>query len=210
MLLSAGRAVFGGQSSAMVLGRYLLARGALSAEQLESAFSLSDATVLASLGPIDILDRLASLVDTGELDANELQLAIADACVSTVLDLLTLPERDDRGDAVAMVFSEHDVTVTTDRFSLPLDEVVAEAELQLVALEAAQQKLGGLDARLRRMRRISKSDAPATLDAQEWAALAEMDDRATIAQLAHRLGLGTGRTYELLERLLDRGLIEPA
>lgn len=204
-----GQVLLCGASSPMMLGRHLLAQGAVSAEQLDDWFSLSDLAVTgASLSPLDVLNTLTRLADDGQISATALQVAIADACVGTTVDMLGL-RADDAGEPVAFVFTESESTSPPSPYALDMDGIVEEAERQRAFLADAAARHGGPASRFRRRSRIAAASCPVTLDALEWAALAELDDRATVAQVSHRLGLGWARTYEVLDRFVTLGLIEP-
>lgn len=206
-----GRVVLGGSSSAMTLGRHLLARGAVSAEQLEEWFSLSEvAQGRITLHALDVLATLERLAEAGEIPLDELERAVFDAATSTVAEMLGLAPTDHQGTPIAFVFSEADPPVPLRGADFDMERVVDEARRLAELRVRLERRLGGPDRRFRRRSRIAASSTPVTLGAQEWAALAEIDDRATIAQVSHRIGLGLASTYELLDRFVGSGLIEPA
>ena len=205
-----GRVLLAGASSPMMLGRHLLAQGAVSAEQLDDWFSLSELAVSgASLSPLDVLATLVRLVDEGQISAAALRDAVADACVATAVDMLGLRGDDPDGPA-AFVFTETDASASPPAaaYALDMDGMIVEAIRQRGYLDDAIRRLGGGESRFRRTSRIAASSAPVTIEALEWAALAELDDRATVAQVSHRLGLGWARTFEVLDRFVSLGLIE--
>ncbi|NLA36500.1 MAG: DUF4388 domain-containing protein [Actinobacteria bacterium] len=204
-----GKVLLCGAASPMALGRHLLAQGAVSARQLDEWFSLSELSATpAALAPLDVLGTLARLAEQDQLSAAALQEAVADSCVATAVEMLGLAPADANGDSVAFVFSEAEATTVGERYALDMDAVLDEATRQRAFLSEASQRLGGPETRFGRMSRIAAASAPVTLQAHEWAALAELDDRATVAQVSHRLGLGLARTYEALDRFMTLGLIE--
>lgn len=210
LVLHDGRIVHAGASSTMVRPRHLLSIGALTAGDLEQMFSLSNASVSASLSPAEVLAMLQRVAEDGTLDPEALSTAIFELSVSTVTDLLSVPERDHRGELNTLVFTENDgVAFAPDR-TVDLDDVVKAADSDLASLAEVESRIGDLESRVRRVQRLHHGTGSVTLDALDWAALAEIDGRATLAQLGHRLGLGRGRLYRLVESLLERGLVEPA
>lgn len=205
LMLAEGDIVLAGSSSPMTLGRRLLAEGHIGAEDLEALFGLVDGRAgeraaeggRAGLGDAEVLSALMGVVPH-----DLLQGAVTDVAVAVMFEMMVVG-------AAEMTFTEAAPHPLAGSFRASTAEVVATAAAQVEAWRALLPRLGGDDARVRRVRRLPAARTPVALQAVEWAALCEIDDRATIGQIAHRLGLGRGAAYGLLAGLADRGLVEP-
>lgn len=202
LVLADGAVVLGGTSSTMALGRFALASGMVSAEQLEELFGL----VRSRLGErqtqtLDEIEVLETLVDAVPLA--ELTIAVRSQAVAATFEMMTLDDGD-------WHFTESAPHPLATRFALPLAEIVADAEEQVRAWPHLFERVGSDSTHLRRVRRLGLHQTPVILDAVDWAALSEIDERSTAGQIAHRLGLGRPDAYAVLAGLLDRGVIERA
>lgn len=202
LTLAHGSVVIGGSTSTMALGRYLLAAGLVSAEDLEQLFGLVQGRLgerrTRALDETQVLEALSRAVPVDALRTATRRLA-----VSTVFDMMMI------GDA-PMVFTESAPHPIAERFAHAVDEVADAAAEQVLAWPALSAAVGGEDARMRRVPRLSAASTPVMLDALDWAALSEIDDRATVGQVAHRLGLGRSDGATVVAGLLERRVIEPA
>lgn len=200
LLLADGGVVAGGSSSSLSLARNLLASGDVTAAQLERVLGMSHQR---DPDPSDrqreesaLLSALAEVVPPVAL-----RRAIAAQEVAAVAEMLRLGDGELR-------FSEGPAHPLAATCRVEADEVLAAAVEQVGRWDEASAAVGGDAANLRRVRRLSRDHAPVTLSALEWAALAEVDERATVGQVAHRLGLGRYEAYVLLGGLVERHLLE--
>lgn len=200
LLMAEGDVVAGGSSSSLSLARNLLASGDVTAAQLEGVLGLSHQR---GSEPSDrqsdesaVLSALAEVVEPVAL-----RRAIAAQEVAAVAEMLRLRDGELR-------FSEGPAHPLAATCRVPTEEVFAAAVEQTERWDEAAAAVGGDAAHLRRVRRITRAEAPVTLSALEWAALSEIDERATVGQVAHRLGLGRYDAYVLLGDLVARNLLE--
>lgn len=202
LVWSDGRILTGSAGSAMALGRYVLAAGLVGAEQMEELFGLVRTRLgdrqARSFGEIDVLEALAPVVPPDELRRVSRAHAIA-----ALTDAAQLPSAFWHVDAT-------DAHPLGDTIGSVADEVLAEAVDQLRDWPDIQATVGGDEARYRRVLRLSVGVGPVLLHPIEWSALAEMDTHATVAQIAHRLGIGRYDSYVLADELSRRGLAERA
>lgn len=200
LLMADGGVVAGGSSSSLSLARNLLASGDVTAAELEGVLDVSHQRGGAGSDrqrdESELLTALAEVVDPVAL-----RRAIAAQEVAAVAEMLRLRDGDLR-------FSEGPPHPLAATCRVETSEVLAAAVEQTQRWEDAAAVVGGDAAHLRRVRRISRADAPVTLSPLEWAAIAEIDERATVGQVAHRLGLGRYDAYVLLGGLVARNLVE--
>lgn len=200
LVFADGAVVMGGSSSAMALGRHLLAAGSVTAQQLEDLFGLTQGRTgerqTRPLDDIGVLQAMLTVVGRAEL-TNAVRLL----AVGTVFEMMLLAD-------APLEFVEAPPHPLAAHFASDADAVVSEARCQADAWPAMQAAGGAESARFRRVQRVASHHTPIVLDALSWAALCEIDERATAGQISHRLGLGRYPTAALLADLTDRGLIE--
>ncbi|MFN8051335.1 MAG: DUF4388 domain-containing protein [Acidimicrobiales bacterium] len=202
LVVSDGSVVLGGSDSSLALCRHLLACGEVTAEQVEQLLGLAGhRRVERSDRSHDLFEVVALLVDL--VDPTVLAAAVRRQIVATTFEMLVLTDAD-------WAFSELEPPSFTERFAVPAQQVLAEATEQVNRWAEVRASLGTDASYVRRVRRLPAHLTPVVLDALEWAALNEIEERATIGQIAHRLGLGRYDASVLLAGLQARGVIEPA
>lgn len=206
VVLAHGQIVHGGTSSTMALGRLLLAGGLVSAEQLSELFGLGTGRPgdrrhrPGDRNPeFDDTRVLEQLVD--EVPALELAGAVRTLAVATVFEMMLLTDAD-------LQFDEAPPHALAERFSTPVGTVLDEAAAQMAAWPELRSRVGDESTIFRRVRRVGVAQTPVFLDAVDWAALSEIDERCSAGQVAHRLGLGRYDAAHVLAGLLERGLVE--
>jgi len=201
LVLAGGAVLVGSAGSAMALGRYALAAGLVTAERMEDLFGLVRNRLgeqqARSFDEVDVLDTLL-----GEIPDEQLAAAATAQSVAALFEMLLLTEAEWR-------FVDGDPGPAA-RLGATAASVLDAAAAQAGAWPALTASVGGDATHLRRVRRLVGDRSPVLIDAVEWAALSEIDDRSTIGQIAHRLGLGRHDAAAMIAALIERGLAEPA
>lgn len=201
LVLADGAIVLGVSSSTMAIGRFLLACGMVTAEQLEELLGL----VRSRLGErqtrsLDEIQVIEMLVDT--VPAADLRVAVRSQAVAVMFETMVLPD-------APWTFTEAAPHPLAERFVFGVGELLESADEQIRAWPELRQRVGDDATHLRRVPRLGAHQTPVILDAVDWAALSEIDERSTVGQIGHRLGLGRPDAYAVLAGLLDRGVVEP-
>lgn len=201
LILAGGTAVLGGSATPMALGRALLTSGSVESHQVEGLIEIVGGRIGDRVAPnhdeAEVLEMLGGVVAQ-----TSLYPAVREQVVATVFEMMLL------GDA-EMHFTGTDPHRLGAQFSFPVDAIVSEAAEQARRWPEVRARVGDDATRLRRVRRLTANQGPVVLDALEWAALSELEDRSTIGQVVHRLGIGRFSTYRVLDDLLSRSAIEP-
>ena len=190
----AGGAVTGASADArrQSLARRLVGSGAVNDEALRAAVD----AVTSAGGSLGVGRALR---DAGAVEPELLQAAATEQAVDAVFDLL----RWENGD---FAFDVDQPNTDDVGVALPTDRVVAEAEARAADWAGLDESVISPDAVLA-MPVVLAHDPVATRD--EWALLALVDGRRTIADLVDLTGCGQFAVVATLARLVDRGLLEP-
>ena len=200
LLMADGAIVHGGSTSTMALGRFALANGLVTAEQLEERFGL----VRSRLGErqqraLDDVTVIETLL--GDVPLPQLVVAVRAQAAATVFEMMMLADGE-------WLFTEAPTHPLAEHFAFPTATIIAAADEQVQAWPELRERVGTDATHLRRVRRLAAHQSPVVLDAIDWAALSEIDERSTVGQIAHRLGLGRPDAYAVVAGLMDRGVAE--
>jgi hypothetical protein len=190
----AGGAVTGASADArrQSLARRLVGSGAVNDEALRAAVD----AVISAGGSLGVGRALR---DAGAVEPELLQAAATEQAVDAVFDLL----RWESGD---FAFDVDQPNTDDVGVALPTDRVVAEAESRAADWAGLDESVISPEVVLA-MPVVLAQDPVATRD--EWALLALVDGRRTIADLVDLTGCGQFAVVATLARLVDRGLLEP-
>jgi hypothetical protein len=190
-------AVTGGRGDAtrQALGRRLVGAGLVDDDTLAAAAEHVLDNPGAGLGK--------ALVATGGVDADAARELAAEQASDAVFELLRWPNGE-----FAFVVDEEDPDEVGA--SLPVEDVVAEANRRLAAWEALSGSVPSLDAVVSI---VPSPTAEPAFSREEWAMLALVDGSRSVSDLVSLAGTGEYVVVSCLASLAERGLVtvgEPA
>jgi hypothetical protein len=144
----------------------------------------------------------AALAEDTRVDGARLEAVLQEHTVSTVVELLT-PGSD------RYEFLPDQVHQLGARFRFPVDAVLAEAGRRLETWRAISDTIPSTGTRLRRSPTLPRGATSATLEAVEWQVLSAMPEEGTVAEVIGSSGLNAFTVFDVLHRLLRRGLVQP-
>jgi hypothetical protein len=144
----------------------------------------------------------AALADDTRVDSQRLHNVLLEHTVSTVAELLVpgterwelLPDQ---------------VHQLGDRFRFPVDQVLAEAGRRLGTWREISSTLPSTSTRVRRTPTLPRGSTSTPIDAMEWQVLAAMPEEGTVAEVIGGSGLSAFTVFDVLHRLVRRGLVRP-
>jgi hypothetical protein len=169
------------------LGRRVVGAGLVDDEALEKA--------AAAVTPENGLAK--ALLDLGAVDADSLRSLASEHATDSVFDLLRWPDGE-----FAFVVDEADPDDLGA--ALPVEDIVTEGRRRLETWPALTEAVPSADAV------VSVVPAPAgdpVLDREEWALMALVDGRRTVADLVVLTGRGEYAVFSALAGLVSRGLV---
>jgi hypothetical protein len=144
----------------------------------------------------------ATLADDTRVDGQRLHNVLLEHTVSTVAELLA-------SGAERWEFLPDQVHQLGDRFRFPVDQVLAEAGRRLNTWREISDTLPSTGTRVRRAPTLPRGATAASIDATEWQVLAAMPDEGTVAEVIGGSGLSAFTVFDVLHRLVRRGLVRP-
>jgi hypothetical protein len=142
----------------------------------------------------------ASLAAHGRVDSERLRTVLEEHVVSTVVELLA------GGSDRYEVLSEQTHQLGA-RFRFEVDDVLAEAGRRLETWRAISGTLPSTSTRIRLAPTLPRGITAESVTAVEWQVLASMGQESTVAQLIGSSGLSAFTVFDVLHRLLRRGLV---
>jgi hypothetical protein len=142
----------------------------------------------------------AALADDTRVDGQRLHTVLLEHTVSTVAELL-VPGTE------RYEFLPDQVHQLGDRFRFPVDQVLAEAGRRLNTWREISGTLPSTGTRVRRAATLPRGATSATLDPMEWQVIAAMPEEGTVAEVIGGSGLSAFTVFDVLHRLVRRGLV---
>ncbi len=170
------------------LARRLVGTGAVDDDSLRSAIAAA----------LDHGRGVAhELLAAGSIDGDKLKEAASDQVVDAVFDLLRWPAGD-------FAFSLDESNPDDVGIELASDHVVREALSRREAFEALAAVIPSQESVLRL---VALPSAEPTLSLEEWALVALVDGRRSVAEIADLSGLGQFAVLSAVAELIGRGLL---
>jgi hypothetical protein len=143
----------------------------------------------------------AVLAADERVDGERLRAVLLEHVVSTLAELL-VPGSE------RWEFLADQVHQLGPRFVFPVDELLAEAGRRLATWRSIGDTLPSTATRVRRARTLPPGARGATLDAVEWQVLAALPEGGTVAEVIGASGLSAFTVFDVLHRLVRRGLLQ--
>jgi hypothetical protein len=144
----------------------------------------------------------AALDDDERVDSDRLRTVLAEHVVSTLAELLV--PGTERYEFLAD--QHHQLGA---RFRFPVEEALAEAEQRLTTWRSISSTLPSTGTRVRRAPTLPRSSVSAALSAVEWQVVSAMPSEGTVAEVIAASRLSAFTVFDVLHRLVRRGLIRP-
>jgi len=144
----------------------------------------------------------AALADDTRVDGQRLQAVLREHIVSTLAELL-VPGSE------RFEFLPDQLHQLGPRFLFPVDEALAEAGRRLEAWRSISDVLPSTSTRVRRSPTLPRGTTAAPLEAVEWQVVSAMPDEGTVAEVIAASGLSAFTVFDVLHRLVRRGLVQP-
>ncbi len=151
----------------------------------------------AAQGADGIIGRLD---DDERVDSERLRAVLHEHVVSTLVELLV------PGAERYQVLADRSHQLGS-RFCFDVDEVLTEAGHRLAAWRTLSESLPSTATRIHRAPTLPPGVTTTELSAVEWQVLHAAGDDGTVAELIAASGLSAFTVFEVLHRLLDRGLV---
>jgi hypothetical protein len=177
-------------SSRQPLARRIVGSGAVSDEALAAAVE----AVAAGEG----IGVVRALLDSGAVDGDLLRQAAVEQATDAIFDLLRWREGD-------FAFVMDEVNPDEVGVSLVVEDVLADAEARRANWDSVSQVVPSPQAVL--VMPVVLGAEP-TVSREEWALLALVDGRRTVAELVDLTGSGQYAVVSTLAALVQRGLLE--
>lgn len=158
----------------------------------------------ADAGPAATTSGVAAALAADErVDAERLQAVLSEHVVATVVELLAPgPERFEFLDGQLHQLGPH--------FRFPVDEVLAEASRRLGTWRSiTTSTLPSTATRVRRAATLPRGTTTASLSAVEWQVLSAVPAEGSVAEIIAGAGLSAFTVFDVLHRLVRRGLVQP-
>jgi hypothetical protein len=143
-----------------------------------------------------------ALDDDERVDSDRLRTVLQEHVVSTLAELLA--PGTERYEFLAD--QTHQLGA---RFCFPVDELLTDAERRLDTWRSISSTLPSTGTRVRRSPTLPRDSVSATLSAVEWQVLSAMPADGTVAQVIATSGLSAFTVFDVLHRLVRRGLVQP-
>ncbi len=144
----------------------------------------------------------AALAGDDRVDADRLRAVLYELTVATVVELL-VPGTESYE---LLVGQTHQVG---PHFRFPVSEVVADASRRLTAWRTIGATLPSTSTRVRRSPALPSGSTTDSLTAVEWQVVAAMPAEGTVADVIDASGLSAFTVFDVLHRLVLRGLVQP-
>lgn len=146
-------------------------------------------------------DEIAAALDDDErVDSDRLRTVLLEHVVATVAELLAPgTERYE--------FLADQAHQLGPRFCFPVDEVLAEARQRLTIWRSISTTLPSTGTRVHRSPTLPRDSVSASLSAVEWQVLSAMPTEGTVAEVIAVSGLSAFTVFDVLHRLVRRGLV---
>ena len=95
------------------------------------------------------------------------------------------------------------------RFCFPVDQVLADAEQRLTTWRSISTTLPSTGTRIRRSPTLPRDSVSESLSAVEWQVVSAMPTEGTVAEVIAVSGLSAFTVFDVLHRLVRRGLVQP-
>ncbi|HEY5696440.1 MAG TPA: DUF4388 domain-containing protein [Acidimicrobiales bacterium] len=148
-------------------------------------------------------DEVAAALDEDErVDSDRLRTVLREHVVATVAELLAPgTERYE--------FLADQVHQLGPRFCFPVDQVLADAEQRLATWRSINTTLPSTGTRIRRSPTLPQDSVSESLSAVEWQVVSAMPTEGTVAEVIAVSGLSAFTVFDVLHRLVRRGLVQP-
>jgi hypothetical protein len=147
---------------------------------------------------------IAALLDDDErVDSARLRAVLQELIVSTLAELL-VPGTE------RYEFLADQAHQLGARFCFPVDQALSDAVHRLNAWRSMSETLPSTGTRVRRAATLPVGSGSAALSPVEWQVVSSMPDEGSIADVIANAGLSAFTVFDVLHRLVRRGLVEPA
>jgi Domain of unknown function (DUF4388) len=147
-------------------------------------------------------DEIAAALDDDErVDSDRLRTVLLEHVVATVAELLA-PSTE------RYEFLADQVHQLGPRFCFSVDEVLADARQRLATWSSISTTLPSTGTRIRRSPTLPREAVSASLSAVEWQVLSAMPTEGTVAEVIAASGLSAFTVFDVLHRLVRRGLVQ--
>jgi Domain of unknown function (DUF4388) len=164
-----------------------------------SGAATEDAWADAASAPGGLAEALAA---DSRVDAQRLRAVIREHTVSTVVELLVPGTK-----RYEFLADQTHQLGATFRFSEP--EVVAEASRRLATWRTMGGTVPSTSTRVRRSPTLPQGAKTESLTAVEWQVVMAMPAEGTVAAVIDAAGLSAFTVFDVLHRLIRRGLVQP-
>jgi hypothetical protein len=188
--LAAGDLVMAGSASGPGIVQTLLSQGVI------DAATVAGAGAAAGSHDLHVLPGLVELI--GEV---KLYPAVREQTVSAVFQML-LPSRED------FAFTPSEESPLAKYFRFPVDIIVAEAGHRVAEWAEIARSIASTNTVFRPTRRLEPDVTTISLSREEWAVLAVLDGRRSVAQAIAAVGRSSFDVCSVIHRLSKGGLVE--
>ena len=143
----------------------------------------------------------AALDDDERVDSDRLRSVLLEHVVATLAELLA--PGTERYEFLAD--QTHQLGA---RFCFPVGEVLADAGQRLTTWRSISTTLPSTATRVRRAATLPPHAVSASLSAVEWQVLSAMPPAGTVAEVINAAGLSAFTVFDVLHRLVRRGLVQ--
>ncbi len=144
----------------------------------------------------------ATLASDGRVDLERLRAVLQEHVVSTLAELL-VPGSE------RYEFLPDQVHQLGARFRFPVKEALDEAGRRLNTWREISDTIPSTGTRVRRSPTLPRATSVATIEAVEWQVLAARPEDGTVAEVIAGSGLSAFTVFDVLHRLVRRGLVQP-
>ncbi|HYF45759.1 MAG TPA: DUF4388 domain-containing protein [Acidimicrobiales bacterium] len=144
----------------------------------------------------------ATLADDTRVDGERLRAVLYEHIVSTLAELL-VPGSE------RFEFLPEQLHQLGPRFLFPVDEALTEAGRRLEAWRSISDVLPSTGTLVRRSPTLPRGATSVPLTAVEWQVASAMPEQATVAEVIAASGLSAFTVFDVLHRLVRRGLVRP-
>jgi hypothetical protein len=142
-----------------------------------------------------------ALDDDERVDSDRLRKVLLEHVVATLAELLA-PGNDQ------YEFLADQTHQLGARFCFPADEVLADAGRRLTRWRSISTSLPSTGTQVRRSPTLPPNAESASLSAVEWQVLSAMPDTGSVAEVIDAAGLSAFTVFDVLHRLVRRGLVQ--
>jgi hypothetical protein len=143
----------------------------------------------------------AALASDERVDAARLQAVLAEHIVSTLVELLA--PGGERWE-----FLPDQVHQLGPHYRFSAEQLLAEANRRLTTWRSISDTIPSTSTRMRRSPTLPRGTTAAELSAVEWQVLSAMPEEGSVAEIIAGAGLSAFTVFDVLHRLLRRGLVQ--